>query len=484
MQRLNKFVKACLAATILFLGGCAKQVDIPAPKNQIADENVFNNNETAISVLTGIYTDMSKDGDFTGLRSMTVYTALAADELVIDEGRGYDTHMDYYRNSLSVNSNSGSELWGPLYNYVYRCNAALEGLEFASSLTPTIRQDLIGEAKFLRAFFYFYLTNLFGDVPLSTTTDYKKNSLLSRSPQSAVYDLIIKDLKEASEMLSAEYLDGSLQPYSGLSERLRPTKSAAKAMLARVYLYHSDYASAEEEASTVINNTIAFSLSTLPETFLMNSTEAIWQLQPVILGHNSEDAWVFNVPSNGLDDTHPVYLNDQLLNSFETGDERRKNWIDSVSVLGTTYYYPFKYKSATLNEPVTEYLMVLRLAELYLIRAEARTQLNDIVGAQSDLNIIRTRANLPNTTSTDPELMMLAIQHERQVELFTEWGHRWLDLKRSHTIDAVMNRNSTESKRNELAVIPAAVSFAFNRHSIQSQSGTKYWLLKTTKNFH
>ncbi len=82
--------------------------------------------------------------------------------------------------------------------------------------------------------------------------------------------------------------------------------------------------------------------------------------------------------------------------------------------------------------------MIFRLAEQYLIRAECRLRQNNLEGATDDINIIRNRANLPSISSTNQEEMLEVILHERQVELFTEWGHRWLDLKRTSQVDAVM----------------------------------------------
>src|SRR5438552_17436425 len=82
--------------------------------------------------------------------------------------------------------------------------------------------------------------------------------------------------------------------------------------------------------------------------------------------------------------------------------------------------------------------MYLRLAEQYLIRAEARTQENNISSAQTDLNVIRSRAGLGPVTASDKASLLAAILHERQVELFTEWGHRWFDIKRTGTVDATM----------------------------------------------
>jgi hypothetical protein len=140
-----------------------------------------------------------------------------------------------------------------------------------------------------------------------------------------------------------------------------------------------------------------------------------------------------------------------LLNTFDTADQRAAlgNWINrtiynSSSTSKDTAYYVFKYKVAnstgvTSVAAMTEYFMVLRLAEQYLIRAEARAQQNNIGGAQSDLNIIRTRAGLPNTTSSTKDDLLSAILNERRHELFCEWGHRWLDLKRTGKVDAVMS---------------------------------------------
>ena len=87
---------------------------------------------------------------------------------------------------------------------------------------------------------------------------------------------------------------------------------------------------------------------------------------------------------------------------------------------------------------MSEYIIVLRLAEQYLIRAEARAQQGNLTGAIEDLDIIRARAGLPHTAATTREDLLHAIAHERQVELFTEWGHRWFDMKRTNTIDIIM----------------------------------------------
>lgn len=135
-------------------------------------------------------------------------------------------------------------------------------------------------------------------------------------------------------------------------------------------------------------------------------------------------------------------ISPQLLNSFEPGDNRRTIWVGSLQSGASTLYFPYKYKDNNItNTTLTfkEYSMVLRLGELYLIRAEARAQQNKLADAIGDIDALRSRAGL---TGIDPELnqtqVLSAVTHERQVELFTE-GQRWLDLKRTGTIDSVMN---------------------------------------------
>ncbi len=162
---------------------------------------------------------------------------------------------------------------------------------------------------------------------------------------------------------------------------------------------------------------------------------------------NTEEAKTFIIPETGFSAERPFYLSAQLLSSFESGDNRRhgKNWIDSITIDGTVFYYPYKYKldqqdpSILTPAEIDEYLMVFRIAEQYLIRAEARAQQNNVAGAQNDLNIIRSRAGLANTNAGDLTSLTDAVLHERQTEMFTEWGHRWLDLKRTDKVDEVMS---------------------------------------------
>lgn len=422
--------------------GCKKLVEVDPPDTKITELNVYSSDATATAVLTGIYIKMSSSSLFNnGLTSMPLLTGLSGDELVLYSGVSNDTYSAFYTNSLTSTNFGFPNPWTDSYNYIFTCNSAINGLSRSSELTPAVKSQLLGEAKFLRAFNYFYLVNLFGDVPLALSTDYTVTATLPRSSKDVVYQQIVTDLKEAQAILNENYVDNSL--IKTTSERVRPNKWAATALLARVYLYKGEYANAENAASEVISHNALYSLTGLNDVFQMNSTEAIWQLQPVDNGFNTRDARLFVIPSTGLSNDWPVYLSDQLLNKFESGDQRKTLWVnrftDNTVTPAVTYYYSYKYKASEFGQPVTEYAMVLRLAEQYLIRAEARAQQNKLSEAADDLYAIRQRAGLAKIMPGSQPETLDAILHERQTELFTEWGHRWLDLKRLNKANEVIS---------------------------------------------
>jgi hypothetical protein len=421
-----------LITIIIFFNSCKKIVDVKAPVTSTNADIVYGADPTAIAAINNIYTQMSKDGLVSGVTSMSLFPGLSSDELKVLTGTTDKTLLGYYTNALTTTNIAGSEdFWINIYSkYIFSVNSAIEGLTKSASLTPSIKQELLGETKFIRAFCYFYLVNLYGDVPLVLTTDYKQNSNIGRSAKSDVYIQIVTDLKDAQNLLSADYLDGTLLNSS--TERITPNKFAATALLARVYLYLNNEVDAEIQSTSIIENKSLYDTVPLSQVFLSNSKEAIWQLQSVNSAvTNTSDARFFILPIQGPDVTsYNIFLSKTLINSFESSDQRKKTWVDSVVANGNTYYYPFKYKINTLFVPETERTVILRIAEQYLIRAEARLGLGKIAEALSDINVIRIRAGLPALSLTSKDEILNAIVHERQVELFTEWGHRWLDLKR------------------------------------------------------
>jgi hypothetical protein len=421
----------------MLCSSCKKFLDVGNPFDTITAKSVYQSNTSSAAVLSGIYFDMGQIGNFAqGQSGISINCGLSSDELI-----SFPTSI---LNLIYMNNAAGDGFWTPLYNVVYRANAAIEGITASTSLTSAARDQLLGEAKFLRAFCYFYLVNLYGDVPLLLTADYKVNAATSRSPVAKVYEQLIADLLEAKSLLNDNYMDANVANIT--EERIRPNKFAATALLARAYLYTSKWIAAAAQASIVIDNKALYDTVALNNVFLKNSPEAIWQLQPVYISVdfvntvNTLDARIF-VLENGPDESeHPVWVSSFLLQAFENGDQRKTNWI-GIGVdpsTGITYNFPFKYKLNKPEDSPSEYLMMLRLAEQYLIRAEARVQQGDLAGARSDLDVIRHRAGLNSTAASTREPLLTAILQEREVELFTEWGHRWLDLKRTGQLNAVM----------------------------------------------
>ena len=143
------------------------------------------------------------------------------------------------------------------------------------------------------------------------------------------------------------------------------------------------------------------------------------------------------------------------MNAFEPGDERQNKWTKAVTNGTDTRYHPFKYKQAS-GGTATEHSIVLRVAELYLIRAEARANEGNLIGAKEDLNQIRNRAGLPNTTAATQTEILSAIAKERQIELFAEHGHRFFDLKRTNQINDVLSFKPGWDNTDVLFPLPEA----------------------------
>jgi hypothetical protein len=282
---------------------------------------------------------------------------------------------------------------------------------------------------------------------LVLTTDWTKTINMGRTPAAEIWAQIITDLKEAKSLLSKDYLHSNMT-VSTAGDRYRPNKAAASALLARVYLYMKDYENAEKEATEVISNP-AYSFIDLNGVFLKNSKETIWQLPAMTPGLNSQDGSAFILrkayPTDpqGPTSSTPFLASDYLMAAFETGDLRATKWIGDSA--GFKFINKYKYPFVDASKPNVEAIMMMRLGEQYLIRAEARIRNNKVSDGIADLNALRTRArggnpgDLPDlSTGMGQPAAETAVEHERQVELFTEWGHRWFDLKRNNRLDAIM----------------------------------------------
>lgn len=430
MKRHTHITKIYLLipVVILLTTACKKFVQVPPPKNTITTPAVFSDSLNATAGVIGIYTLIMDNFTSFIQGSISLYTGLASDELYPSAASSDENQ--FYINGVSAISNSANGVnWQNGYIIIYQANACIEGLTTSTGISNSLKNQLIGESKFLRALCYFNLVNLFGDVPLVTTTNLSVNATLPRTSKDLVYQLIIQDLKDAQNLLSTNYISAG---------RARANKYSALALLARCYLYLGQWQNAEDIATQVISNVSSYSLvSDLNNVFLSGSNEAILQLKPTIGGLETGDGYIFLPASSSV---VPKYvISNNLLSAFELNDIRKSKWLKSNVVSSQTYYFPYKYKLGyDGNTSPTEYYMLFRLGEQYLIRAEARCNLNNVSGAQTDLNMIRARAGLPGTTATTQADVLNAIYHERQVELFCETGHRWFDLKRNGQVNSLM----------------------------------------------
>ncbi|MCH5717845.1 RagB/SusD family nutrient uptake outer membrane protein [Niabella hibiscisoli] len=405
---MRNIVSVVVAVLLTLCFSCTKWIDVGTPPHLIVSSNAFNNDETAIATLNGLYSKMSASSVGISTTAVSLVGGLSADELYYFTV----TDRDDFRYNRLTPSSFGLEtwFWNQAYNLIYGANSCIEGAEKSTALSPAIKNRVLGEAKLVRAFIYFNLVNLFGSVPMITGTDYDFNSRQPRAPVTTVWDSIKSDLIASNSLLTDEYPSAA---------RARPNRAAARALLSRVCLYNKQWAEAGRWADSVVVNANYSLLSDLNQVFLAGSKEAIWQLAPTQPNINTYDANLILPASTA---SAPTYLVTPQLNaSFETNDRRKTSWITSRVYRSETIFYPFKYKVRS-NATITEHEMMVRLAEMYLIRAEARAEMENLSGALSDLNAIRNRAGLNVLGDISKTEILSRIQQERRVELSLRVG--------------------------------------------------------------
>jgi len=417
---------------------CKKLITIPAnPPTEITQDEQFSDSATTMTAMAGIYS--YPPNGVTGFTFndgyLSVCTGLSSDELTVGNPY-YTTYLQFYDEAVTPLNGLVSSLWADPYIGIYPVNAALSGIAASSGLSASLKTQLTGELKVVRALYYFDLVNLFGAVPLITSTDYTKTDYVPRTSADSIYTQIITDLTAAQQVLTATYAG---------SGHYRPNLYTVKAFLAKVYLYQQQWQAAYNAADTVINSGLYSLEPTLSNVFLDGSQEAIWQLPATGEDQVTTEAANYVPQYSGATPSYP--LTSFLVNAFENGDQRLQDWV-GTTVVNTgsgnqTEYYPFKYQNLEPGGATVEDFMIFRLGELYLIHAEAAAELGNLGTALSDLNTIRARAGLAASTAVTKTDLLSAIMHERQVELFCEWGNRWLDLKRTGTAGTVLGAEKT-----------------------------------------
>lgn len=406
---------------------CDNFVDVEQPNSQLTGTAVFENNTTATAAMKDVYAKMRDNGLLTG-KSVGLSNLLGqyTDELVCYQ-TGITTAEPFYNNSLTATNGYVQQLWNSTYNQIYSANAVIEGVTASTGMTTAQKNQLIGEALFVRALLHSYLAGVYGGCPHITSTDYQQNSTVHRLTTTAVYNQCIADLEEAATLLPESYIS---------YERVRPNQYAARALLARLYLYTGQWAQASNEASAVLNQTVMYVWEPdLDKVFLKECTSTIWQFSAGGGYANAQEGALF-VFNAGPPPT--VALNPLLYTSFAPNDQRRSHWIRSITDGTTTWYQPYKYQQDNSSTAATSYSVMLRLAEQYLIRAEARARQGDLIGAKEDLDFVRNNAGLSPTTAVTVTDLVATVMEERRFEFFTELGMRFFDLQRTGALDVTL----------------------------------------------
>lgn len=432
----NNLALYIVAAVALFAFSCNKLIDIPDhPIDQISEGSVFRDSADIMSAVAGVYTNFKANmsGGTIGATQVTVNMGQAADELI------YAYSSTYINNAYAAGDGTATNLWNSAYSNLYQMNANILGISTTSAISDSLKKALLAEMKFDRAFYYFQLVNLFGGVPLVTVTDFNVTATQPRASVDETYKMIQADLAAARSGLQAKYP-------STAGTRIRPNLYTAMALSAKVFLYRQQWDSAALMVNQILTSGLYAMASTPSNIFLTGSNEIIWCLPGSISSnYNYQTGEGFTLlPSSQY--SAPAYqVNSILVKAFEENDLRKASWISQMTLYGSVYNYPSKYKNRVYQAATSEIYVMFRLADMYLVLAEAEAHLGQNADAITHLNIVRTRAGLAGYAGSNDDLLA-AILHERQVEMAFEWGNRWYDLKRTGTIDAVLGAEKTTWK--------------------------------------
>lgn len=420
-MKMHKYVSWLAAATLL--AACNSPLDVD-PTASIDAGTALSTPRGIELALNGAYNSL-QSGNLYGQEEM-VFPDLYADNL--DFTGTFQTHREF--GLRNVTSTNGAILghWAQLYDGINTSNNLLEAIEAVTALTSEQHDQFRGEALFIRALNYSILAKYFGDVPLvlAPARGVGEEALVSRDPAASVYAQIVTDLTESISLLGPDRNNG------------RATQGAAQALLARVHLETGDNAGARDMATAVITNAeYDLNANFVTNWSTKNSEESIFELQYGINDGNNQAFWFYPQSLGGRWGYAPSL---SLFNAFEAGDARRDVTIQVLpsGCANPPCRYGDKYfRIATSDDNV----VVLRLAEMYLIRAEANARLGAAdQTVRDDLDILRNRAGLADlpVTVAGQAALLAAVLQERRVELAFE-GHRFFDLRRHGVAATVLS---------------------------------------------
>jgi starch-binding outer membrane protein, SusD/RagB family len=464
----NKFLISTAIVCFAGISGCKKHLEVPLPIDQLATPAVFTSKATILAAADGMYNRMGQ-GLLQG--NVSRFSYWISDEGLLEPVPG-DAVGDLIRANI-VEANSSLIPWSWFYPAIYSANEIMERLPAVSTdiMPANEKNALLGAARYVRAATHFTLTNLWGPIPLTLTTNAQTNIENQRTPVETVYQSIVEDLLAAVELLPATV--------NTTNSKTVHNKLQAQALLAKVYLYLGRWSEAEAAATAVISSGQYQLVTGVNNVFKRGSREAIFSWGASSIGllfeNRAVQGWLTLPATSGQATTQYCHIPTNMLANFETGDQRNisGNW--TINLFNRTFSNKYLYNSAALAATIAanpQDYIYQRLAEIYLIRAEARAKQNNISGAAADINLVRQRAGLGATPASAQPEMLTAIEKERITELFYE-NHRWFDLKRTGRLNEVLGNLSwkKDNYKPYMELMPIPVSELIANPRIQQNTG-------------
>lgn len=448
----NKYIGILLLLVINL--GCETYLEEEV-RGIIDPSTFYRSDAEATLAVNGIYMNLRQNGFYGNWQGIHTFTQLGADELESSRQFGGNEPMQNYTLTQSNYSNA-RQLWQLIYRMVGDANSVINNIEKSPNISDAVQRQSIGEALFLRSYGYYHLSNLWGDVPFyDAEIPIAEAAALGRMPVNEIRNNLIRDLKkiETENLLP--------DAYSG-SDLGRPTIWTAKALLAKIYLWQEDWANAKTECLSIINDSPHTLLANYADVFDVNNPfngEVIWAIDfqkdvpgnaqdrtdgfnprlrdeprnPADRGPLSRALATRNEEFNGYGLTVPIL---SFIREFPQNDLRRPlNILSHYLGYELTFQYLTKFTNFDfVNSPRGnhgEATLIFRLADVYLMLAEAENELSGPANAYQYINAVRERAYdpaQPYNGLSQMELRM-AIREERKWELAGE-GHRRYDLIR------------------------------------------------------
>jgi hypothetical protein len=420
--------KAFFISAILLLNSCSDILDLN-PQQSVSDASAVVDKKSAEAALAGAYDKLQATSYYGSEFVAAAY--LAGNDVK------WSGSLNYYRafndHSYQSDNTSVGSVWYAIYATLRAANQVIDKTSALSSTVLVVadKNRIVGEAYFIRALSLFDLGRTFGNVPIITKGTITANDFdgVKQSTQAQVYAQVITDLQTALSLLPETVNRG------------RATKNTARALLSRVYLYSENWEQAEAYASLLIAKNTDYQLVDYP-TFFQNklSKESIFELQFSTSDKNAHYYQWLTSAKGGRHEWAPTEAIVTLLNDPTVGGTRKALVKDESTATNPKFYVGYLYWRTTGDDPA----YILRIAEQYLIRAEARAKkaTPDLVGALSDLNAVRTRATVATLSGLSQSDLILAIEKENRVEFAFE-AHYWFDLVRTKRANAVLGVTDT-----------------------------------------